>query len=140
MEIVCPKCSKPNGLELDAQCAHCQEALNGHRYGRVKKTTGVVALAFAAGVIGTKKLVDYKGLTHRYSIKTEYSLISLCLNGAQASLAGPSYRSKAEDCTCALSVVQETQPANSYNDQPRQFMAAFENAAMNCRSQRLELN
>lgn len=141
MLIKCPGCSKSNDLNLNAQinCGHCKEPLTGHTYGKVKKSVGAVVVAFGVGVVGTKQLFDYKGYTDRYSIKSEYAILEMCLNSSQQPLASYQYASKRDDCICALGEVQKSFKVVDINNDTDGYLAAFESAARQCKLTRNSL-
>lgn len=142
MLIKCPGCSKSNELNLDSQvnCGHCKEPLTGHTYGKIKKSVGAVVMAFGVGVIGTKELFDYKGYMDRYSISNEYAIIEMCLNSSQQPLTSYAYTGKREDCICALDKVQKSFKVMDFNKNTREYLAAFELAASQCKLTRTSLS
>lgn len=142
MLIKCSGCSKSNDLNLDAQvnCGHCKEPLTGHTYGKVKKSLGAVVVAFGVGVVGTKELFDHKGYMDRYSIKSEYAIVDMCLNSSQQPLASYKYVGKRDDCICALGKVQKSFKVMDFNKKTDEYLAAFESAARQCKLTRTSLS
>jgi len=139
MLIKCPNCSKANdlNLETDVNCGHCKKTLRGHTYGKVKTSVAAVVIAFGVGAFATKKIDDYTGSADRYSIKSEYAIIEICLTSSQRALALYQYKGKKEDCICALSKVQKTYGVKDFNEKTDEYLAAFDSAARVCKANRL---
>lgn len=138
MFVKCPGCSKSNNLnfENDVSCGHCKKSLRGYTYGKVKKSVTAVAIALGVGSFSTMKVGEYTGITHRYSIKDEYAITEMCLNGSQRAFDPYQYIGKKEDCLCALGEVQKTHKMNEYRERPAQFLTAFASAARTCKASR----
>jgi hypothetical protein len=138
MLINCPSCSKANDLnfEADVNCGHCKKSLRGYTYGKVKTSIAAVVVAFGVGAFATKKVDDYTGLADRYSIKSEYAIIEICLTSSQQALALFHYKEKKEDCICALSKVQKKYGVKDFNEKTAEYLAAFDSAARACRASR----
>lgn len=141
MLIKCPSCSKANDLNLDVDvnCGHCKASLRGHTYGRIKKSVVAVVLAFSAGAFVTKKIGDHT-VSNRYSIKSEYVIVELCLNSSLQALGRFQYQGKKEDCTCALAEVQKSFSVKDFNEKTTQYLAAFDSAARACKASRAALS
>lgn len=139
MLIKCPSCSKSNDLnfQADVNCGHCQAALSGHTYGKVKTSVVAIAIAVGVGAFATKKVDDFTGLADRYSIKNEYAIIEICLTSSQQALALYQYKGKKEDCICALGKVQKRYGVRDYNEKPSEYLAAFDSAASSCKANRV---
>lgn len=138
MLIKCPSCSKANDLnfESDVSCGHCKKTLRGYTYGKVKTSVAAIVIAFGAGAFTTHKVDGYTGVGDRYPIKSEYSIIEICLAGSQQALALNQYKAKKEDCICALSKVQQKYKVRDFNERTAEYLAAFDLAARACKADR----
>lgn len=140
MLIECPKCSKPNNLNLpEAKCGSCSESLSAHTYKRTKMAFGSVILAIGAGAFGMHKLDAY--IHHnRYSIADEYAILDLCTNGFSGSTTSHLYSMKKDDCICALEQVQKSYSSSELVKQQTAFLTSFERSALDCRKARTSLS
>lgn len=140
MFIKCPACSKNNNLNLEnVSCGGCKATLSGHYYGKIKASVGTAVIALGVGMFATAKVAGYAGLNDRYSIESEYAIVEMCVSGSQRPLATSAYLGKKDDCACALREVQKNYKVKDFNEQTYKYLAAFDQAAKQCRASRTSL-
>lgn len=137
LEIDCPHCSTANQLRCEAtlECSKCQKPMSGFKYRKVKKAVSAAVVAFSLGVVGTVQ-VRHHFVPERYSIRSEYAIVDMCLNSSERPIAVSAYEDKRDDCVCALEQVQKTLKTKDFNEDRAHYLTTFAAAARQCKAAR----